>query len=227
MARGRNGLTSAGPPRERAEEVYAAALRLFTQKGYHATSMQDIAAAVGLYKGSLYHYIGGKEDLLAQVFERAMGGLLEDVERIVADKSLAPSRQLRDVIGAHVEAVASNVDALTVYLHEYRALAGESLERVREQRTRYRALVEAVVERGVRLGEFATADVGIATLGVLGMCNWLVQWYRPGGRLGPRQVADHFTELLLSGLRRPEGPVQSPRTSSPTVSPRERTSDEA
>src|SRR5881275_170817 len=90
------------PPRERGEQVYAAALRLFRDKGYHATSMQDIAVAVGLYKGSLYHYIGGKEDLLVQVFERAMATLLEDVERIVADASLGPSAQLRLIVQAHV-----------------------------------------------------------------------------------------------------------------------------
>jgi len=68
-----------GLTRERGEEVYEAALRLFREKGYHATSMQDIAAVVGLYKGSLYHYIGGKEDLLIQVFERGMGSLLAEV----------------------------------------------------------------------------------------------------------------------------------------------------
>src|SRR5436305_12335871 len=104
------------PPRERGEQVYAAALRLFREKGYHATSMQDIAAAVGLYKGSLYHYIGGKDELLAQVFERAMGSLISQVEDIVADSSLSPALQLRRVIRAHVEAVASNLEALTVYL---------------------------------------------------------------------------------------------------------------
>src|SRR5579864_455688 len=176
MARVANG----APPRERAEEVYAAALRLFTEKGYHATSMQDIAAAVGLYKGSLYHYIGGKEELLVQVFERAMGSLLERVERVVADTSISPAHQLRMLIRAHVEAVASNLDALTVYLHDFRALTGDALEVVRGQRDRYRELVATVVERGVRAGEFKATDVGIATLGVLGMCNWLAQWYRPG-----------------------------------------------
>src|SRR5437763_9103589 len=109
------------PPRERGEQVYAAALRLFREKGYHATSMQDIAAAVGLYKGSLYHYIGGKEDLLVQVFERAMAGLLASVEATVADDGLAPLEQLRLIVKAHVAAVAENREALTVYLHEFRA----------------------------------------------------------------------------------------------------------
>jgi AcrR family transcriptional regulator len=200
----------------RSEELYAAALRLFNEKGYHATSMQDIATALGLYKGSLYHYIGGKEELLVQVFERAMATLLEEVEQIVAGSSLRPSAQLRLLIQAHVRAVASNVDALSVYLHEFRALAGPALEKVRAQRDRYREIMAAVVERGMRDGEFVSGDVDIVTLGVLGMCNWLAQWYKPGGRLAPSEIADQFADLVLAGL------YFEPRTSSPTVSPKER-----
>ena len=190
-----------GLTRERGEEVYEAALRLFREKGYHATSMQDIAAVVGLYKGSLYHYIGGKEDLLVQVFERAMGFLLEDVERITADSAAGPTAQLRAIIRAHVQAVALNLDALTVYLHEWRALGGESLAKVRAQRERYVELVHSVVERGLALGEFGNQDAHIVTLGVLGMCNWLCQWYRPGGRLSPAEIGDRFADLVLDGLR--------------------------
>jgi len=217
----RNGITSSGrtPPRERAEEVYAAALRLFTEKGYHATSMQDIAAAVGLYKGSLYHYIGSKEDLLVEVFERAMGSLLSEVEGIVAETSTPAGVQLRQLVHAHVTAVAANREALTVYLHEFRALAGDALQRVRDQRERYRELVEGVIRRGVEQGELHTGDVGITTLATLGMCNWLVQWYRPGGRLLPRQIADRFADLVLAGL------YFEPSTSSPTASPKLRISD--
>jgi AcrR family transcriptional regulator len=206
----RNGLVGP-PPRERSEEVYRAALRLFNEKGYHATSMQDIASSLGLYKGSLYHYIGGKQDLLVQVFERAMDALLVDVEQIVADASLSPSAQLRKVIQAHVCAVASNLDALSVYLHEFRALADEALGNVRAQRERYRALVSATIERGVHKGEFSVPDVDIATLGLLGMCNWLAQWYRPGGRLSPDQIGEYFADLLLGGLI--SDPAPAPRRS--------------
>jgi len=213
MAR-RNGLKPGAPlrepPRERSEEVYRAALRLFREKGYHATSMQDIAAAVGLYKGSLYHYIAGKEDLLVQVFERALGTLVADVERICLDTALGPSAQLRLIIQAHVCCVAENLDALTVYLHEFRALAGESLANVRAQRDRYAVLVAETVARGVRLGEFETADVEIATLGLLGMCNWLCQWYRPGGRLGPAEIGGYFADLVLAGLSKASSSSREP-----------------
>jgi len=196
----RNGLSVAQG--DRSEQVYAAALRLFREKGYHATSMQDIAAAVGLYKGSLYHYIGGKQDLLVRVFERAMSTLLADVEGIAADTSLRPSAQLRLIVAAHVEAVSSNLDALTVYLHEWRALAGEAMVNVQAQRERYSLLVSEIVGRGVKLGEFDTPDVRLATFGILGMCNWVCQWYRPGGRLGPTEIAAHFADMVLDGLHR-------------------------
>ncbi len=216
MARSRNGLNGTAPPRVRAEEVYTAALRLFMEKGYHATSMQDIAAEVGLYKGSLYHYIGSKEELLVQVFERAMGTLLSSVEQIVADTSLRASQQLHLILRAHVAAVAENREALTVYLHDFRALGGEALDAVRAQRERYRQMVQTVVERGVRLGEFAAADVDVTTLALLGMCNWVAQWYRPEGRLGAAEIADRFADMVLRGL------YFDPRTSSPSVSPNER-----
>jgi TetR/AcrR family transcriptional regulator, cholesterol catabolism regulator len=209
MAR-RNGVTSGGPPRVRGEELYAAALRLFNEKGYHATSMQDIATALGLYKGSLYHYIGGKEELLVQVFERAMAALLEEVEGIVAEAALSPSGQLRRLIQAHVRAVASNVDALSVYLHEFRALEGQALEKVRAQRDRYRELVSTVVERGMNEGEFVSGDVDIVTLGVLGMCNWLAQWYKPSGRLAPTEIASQFADLVLAGLTSSPEPAHRP-----------------
>jgi len=213
MAR-RNGLN--GATRDRGEEVYVAALRLFREKGYHATSMQDIAAAVGLYKGSLYHYIDGKEELLVRVFERGMGVLLAEVERIAADPTGSPSTQLRRIVEAHVEAVATNLDALTVYLHEWRALAGESLANVREQRERYQRLVTEIVDRGVKAGEFCVSDVSIATLGLLGMCNWLCQWYSPSGRLSAREIGARFADMVLDGLRGPA--TSSTRAADPPAS---------
>src|SRR5438105_13217645 len=87
--------TTGGDMQPREQQVRAAALRLFRDKGYHATSMRDIAAEVGINKGSLYSYIRSKEDLLIPFFERAMGLLLVEVEAISADASLAPTERLK------------------------------------------------------------------------------------------------------------------------------------
>src|SRR5215467_4293988 len=86
----------------RQDQVRAAALRLFKEKGYHATSMRDIANAVGINKGSLYSYIRSKEDLLIPVFEQAMGVLLAEIEQVSADQSLSPTQRLKRAIHAHV-----------------------------------------------------------------------------------------------------------------------------
>jgi hypothetical protein len=130
-----------------------------------------------------------------------MGALLADVERIAADTSAGPSAQLRRIVEAHVAAVAANLDALTVYLHEWRTLAADSLSPVRAQRERYMTVVSEIVARGVKTGEFNVPDVGIATLALLGMCNWLCQWYAPHGRLSPTEIGERFAELALNGLR--------------------------
>ena len=187
------------PPRE--DQVRAVALRLFKEKGYHATSMRDIADEVGINKGSLYSYIRSKEDLLVPVFERAMGVLLAQIEAITADTTLTPTARLRLAIQAHVTAVAENLDVLTVYLSEWRQLAAESLSKERAQRERYAMLFRAILEDGVATGEFRPMDTRIVMLGMIGMSNYLFRWYRPDGRLAPNQVADELIDLVMQGVR--------------------------
>jgi TetR/AcrR family transcriptional regulator, cholesterol catabolism regulator len=182
-------------------QVRAAALRLFREKGYHATSMRDIANAVGINKGSLYSYIHSKEDLLIPVFERAMGVLLEQMEHISDDASLSPTERLRRAIHAHVTAVADNLDVLTVYLSEWRQLGAESLTTVRLQRERYASLFSQILHDGVQSGEFRPMDTSIVMLGVIGMCNYLFRWYRPDGRLTPAQIADELIAMVSVGVR--------------------------
>ena len=194
-----NGATSRIAPRE--DQVRAAALRLFKEKGYHATSMRDIASEVGINKGSLYSYIRSKEDLLIPVFERAMGVLLAQIEDIAADHSLQPTHRLTRAIHAHIAAVADNLDVLTVYLSEWRQLEAKSLTTVREQRERYAALFLEILEDGVRSGEFRAMDTRIVMLGMIGMCNYLFRWYRPEGRLTNDQIADELIEMVMRGVR--------------------------
>jgi AcrR family transcriptional regulator len=193
-----DGLT-ATPARQ--EQVRAAALRLFKEKGYHATSMRDIAEAVGINKGSLYSYIKSKEDLLVPVFEQAQGVLLGQIEQISADTEASPSDRLKRAIHAHVIAVADNLDVLTVYLSEWRQLATESLATNRGQRERYATMFHQILRDGMASGEFREMDSRIVMLGMIGMCNYLFRWYRPDGRLTPDQIADELIELVMRGVQ--------------------------
>jgi AcrR family transcriptional regulator len=189
---------AAAPARE--DQVRAAALRLFKEKGYHATSMRDIAAAVDINNGSLYSYIKSKEDLLVPVFEQAQGVLLSEIEQISGDASLSPTERLKRAIHAHVTAVADNLDVLTVYLSEWRQLGTESLATNRDQRAHYSYLFHEILRDGVAAGEFRHMDTRIVMLGMIGMCNYLFRWYRPDGRLTPDQIADELIEMVMRGV---------------------------
>jgi AcrR family transcriptional regulator len=196
----RDGMAT-GDIQPREQQVRAAALRLFRDKGYHATSMRDIAAEVGINKGSLYSYIRSKEDLLIPFFERAMGLLLAEIEAISANESLTPTERLKCALKAHILNVTENLDILTVYLSEWRQLTADSLSTVRQQRERYAALFLAIIEDGIERGEFrASIDPRISALGMIGMCNYLFRWYRQNGRLAPDQIAAELTDMLLHGV---------------------------
>ena len=186
-------------PRE--DQVRAVALRLFKEKGYHATSMRDIASEVGINKGSLYSYIRSKEDLLIPVFERAMGLLVTRMEAIAADPALGPTERLKRAIHAHITVVSEHLDELTVYLSEWRQLRQASLAKNRDQRERYASLFHAILRDGVASGEFRPMDTRIAMLGMIGMCNYLFRWYRPDGRLSPDAIADEMIDMVMRGVR--------------------------
>ena len=199
LARSTSSVARAATPRE--EEILAAASRIFREKGYHATSVRDIAESVGLLKGSLYHYIRSKEDLLARLFEGALEQTIAELETIAARRDPAPAR-LRDMVRAYVDSVTANLDAVSLYLREWRALPAPQLARVRSRRRAMRSLFEDVINDGVRTREFAVGDAKVAALAILGMCNWLYEWYRPRGRLGADELASELAERALRSVSR-------------------------
>ncbi len=195
---GTNGPRSASG---REDAILAAAARIFREKGYHATSVQDIAESVGLLKGSLYHYIRSKEELLARLFDGALDGTVRELEAIAARDAGATER-LREMVKAYVRAVTANLDAVGLYLREWRALPGPELTRLRARRRTMRALFEDVIADGVKRREFAAGDVKISTLAILGMANWLFEWYRPRGRMRPEQLADEIADRAVRSVSR-------------------------
>jgi AcrR family transcriptional regulator len=183
----------------REEEIRAAAFRIFREKGYHGTSMQDIADAVGLLKGSLYHYIRSKEELLGRLFEGALESTLVELREIAEGEGSAKDR-LRGMVRTYARAVLSNLDAVGVYLREWRELPAKELAVVRERRRAMRRLFEKVIGQGMRSGEFARGDAKLATLAILGMCNWLYEWYRPRGRRGSEEIAEELARRAVASL---------------------------
>lgn len=183
------------------EQVFAKAVRIFRQKGYHAASMQNIADAVGLQKGSLYHYISSKEELLFKIFERSTGALTQQLTAIIASRD-APPNKLRRAIQAHLVALCQQLDIYTVYLSERRALSGRYHAKVRAEGERHARLLEQIIQQGIASKNFRAVDTKMAAHAILGMCNWLYQWYSPDGRLTPDAIAEIFSDLIIDGLTR-------------------------
>jgi len=183
------------------ERILEVAMKVFRERGYHAASMQEIADVVGMQKGSLYYYISGKQELLFRILERAIDTITARVDEIYRS-DLSPRDKLRRAIITHVEVVSERLDMLTILLRERHALSTIQQEIIDEKRVNYERLFQRILTDGIKAGEFRDVDVKIVSFGILGMCNWLYQWYSPHGRLPAAEIGEIFASLVFSGLER-------------------------
>jgi AcrR family transcriptional regulator len=156
---------------------------------------------VGLQKGSLYHHIASKEELLHEVMIAGLTQLGERLEA-VASSSLPPVEKLRQLIETHVCYAAENLDVATVVLFEHRAML--SFPALRDEYVSRRDFFESqfrtAVQEGMDCGDFVPVDVPIVAQALLGAHNWLVMWYRPQGRLSAQDIASIVADTFLRGL---------------------------
>lgn len=183
----------------RKEHVLEAAVSLFSRKGYHATTVRDIAESSGMQSGSLYAHIAGKEDLLFEIVLGAAEQFMTAIQPIAAGPGTA-SEKLRAAMKAHLRVVAGALPAATIFLHEWKALSGERREIIAARRNAYEESLAQIIRQGVAAGEFRQLDEKFARLLVLSAVNWLHEWYDPAGPLLPDAVADKFADLLLEGF---------------------------
>ena len=185
----------------RRAEMIRAAARLFSERGYHGTSMQHLADALGLLRGSLYAHIGSKEELLFEVVDAGADRFIERGLRAARAPASAASR-LRALLVGHAETAIEHLDAATVFLNEWRYLSHEPRAIVKAKRDRYEAIARAIVSDGIAAGEFRRdVDVSLAARLVLSAGNWIYTWYRPDGELSPAQVGEGFADMLVRGLK--------------------------
>lgn len=185
---------------ERYAQIYETAARLFYEKGYARTSLQDLANEVGLQKGSLYHYIDSKEDLLFGITEYAHTFFLALVEDIDQEE-MSPRDRLERTLRRHAEFAAEHFHVTAAFYNDRASLSEERQQRVVQTRDAYEAKLRQLVREGQAAGQFATdLDARMAVFGVLGMINWINQWYRPDGPLSARDIADVFSTLSIRAL---------------------------
>ncbi len=181
------------------QQIHTAAAQIFSQKGYHATSMQDIAEAVGRKKASLYHHIASKQEILLAVLDQALDLVIEQVSKAIEADAPLPEK-LRLAMRTYLQTLAEDGELAAVLLLEHRSLSPGLHSRHLPRRDRFERLWRDVIEEGVNSGAFECDDPAQAARALLGLMNWTITWYRPDGPLTPVQIADQFVDLLLRGL---------------------------
>ena len=181
------------------EEILAAAAQIFRDKGYHATSMQDIAEAVHLQKGSLYHHIRSKEEILASLLDRALDLLILSMQEVMASP-LSVEEKLRSAMRMYADNIAVHSDLAAVLLLEYRNLSPRLRARHMGRRDRFEALWRELLRQGMQQGVFRTSDEKLVALAILGVQNWMLTWYRAEGPLSAAELSSRFADLFLNGL---------------------------
>ncbi|HET7010651.1 MAG TPA: TetR/AcrR family transcriptional regulator [Anaerolineales bacterium] len=180
-------------------DIVQSAAQIFRQKGYHATSMQDIANAVGLQKASLYHHVTGKQEILAAILDAALDRLIGELQAVV-DSDLPPEAKLKAAMESYIGRLTGEADLAAVLLLEHRSLEPPLRERHIERRDRFDRLWRDILHQGIQSGAFRPVDETITAFAVLGVQNWLITWYRSSGRLPPSRLAHQFADVFLKGL---------------------------
>lgn len=181
------------------DELLSVVVRVFNERGYDATSMEDLARATGRTKSSIYHHVTGKEQLLSLAVGRAVDALFAVLDEPASTTGPAVSR-LEHVVRRSAQVLAEQLPYVTLLLRVRgnTPVEREALDRRRAFDRRLSALVaEAVREGDVR----ADLDPRLVTRLLFGMVNSLTEWYRPGGEHGRQDVEDALVALALDGLR--------------------------
>ena len=182
--------------RRRAEVVLGAA-RVFAERGYDQTSVPELAEALGLAAGSLYHYFGSKEQLLRAICDQLMDPLLEQAEALL-EEPREPAEQLRALVRLWVEHVVAHRDHMLVFQQERHVIErGAAWRGVRASRKAFERLAEDALARCSPAHPGSATDPRLALAALLGMVNHTAQWYRPRGRLSASAIADGYVDLLL------------------------------
>ena len=186
------------------DQVLRTAADLFRERGYRATTLDDIAARLGMSKASLYTYFHAKEEMLAAISRQTIEAFTRELS-LVLRSDLAPEDKLRRVVRDHVRFVIANRSFLTVFFSEEANLPPRLARALAAQKDRYDKGVESIVIDGARRGVFRDVPPRLVVFGLLGMLNWLYKWYNPRGRWGAEEISAGFLSLVEGGLLRRGG----------------------
>jgi AcrR family transcriptional regulator len=189
------------------EEILQRASQLFYERGYGATSIRDIADAVGISSSTMYHHFANKQDVLYAIVSRFMSDFVDATVPVLRDEALSPAERIRRVIRLHIEISDERRPELLIGNPIRYALDLTQREHAIALQTAYHDAVRDTIAEGCRAGDFQVTDVSITTMAVLDMLNGIREWFAPTGRLNRAELIERYTGLVFTMLGAPPAPV--------------------
>jgi len=179
-------------------DLMDAAAEIFAAKGVRASTLEELAAEFGVTKPALYYYVRSKQQLLWMIFQHILEIYSQQANAIAAERT-GIREKFRTLIVAHANAVIQHRTYTTIFFREQAQLSPQERRQLRAEIREYERVFEGLYQEGVRAGIFRDLDVHAVVGGILGMCNWLHQWYDPRGRIKPDEVTRLYADLLERG----------------------------
>lgn len=179
-------------------EILRSAAAAFRERGFDGTSMEQISGALEMTKGSLYYYFKNKQEIMYFTQEYALDRMLDVAAKISKLKERSDAR-LHLMIHAQLVLMLEELSASAAHI-EFHSLPPDLLQKIIARRDEYEHKLRGMIEEGIRQGIFEKVDPKISVLAILGAINWTVKWFKPGGRLTVKDLADRFARYLVRGL---------------------------
>jgi len=185
------------------EAIIRAAMNLFAELGYHATTLRRLAERIGIEAGSLYNHISSKSDLLSGMLVFGTQEVLAGVRELLDTAPVGTTERLRVAVTAHIQFHCVQREQVLVLDREFRALTGEQAAQTMRSRTEYEKLFREIVEQGVREGVFHDHDVSLSTKAILRLGTGTAAWFRLDGRASAREIGDFYADMVIRALATP------------------------
>jgi len=182
------------------------AVKVFHRKGYRTATLDDVANELGLTKPALYHYVSSKENLLSLIYLQALESFFDTIYEITS-MDLSPLAKLKVFVHRHLkQIVIENLAMFTVFFSEENQLPQKDFQKILKEKRKFSKVVEDIIAEGIEQGCFRQVNPRLQANAIIGMCNWLYRWYKPGkSSFAPDEIADQFMDFLENGLIQTNG----------------------
>ncbi len=187
------------PNHARRERVLQAAAGVFSDKGYRASTITDIGRELGFTSAALYYYFGSKQEILSELIVRPIQQL-QAMATEVAATDLSNQAKVAEIVRRHIEMMLQQRELFTIFLRERVELEPVHARRLASLEEKYYQQIRNIIDDAARAGELTDVNPQLAALGLIGMTNWVLRWFRPNGALGMGEIAEGLMDIFQGGV---------------------------